>query len=459
MAAWNSYLDAHKAPFLDDLKALLRIPSISAIPEHAEDVAAAAEFTAARARAAGLENVVIMPTGGHPVVYADWLHAPGKPTVLIYGHFDVQPVDPLALWETPPFEPTIRDGRMYARGVSDMKAGVLTGIAAVEAMLKTSGALPLNVKYFLEGQEEIGSPQIPAFLAANKARFACDLVISADSGQFDETTPALLLGARGSCGFQIDVVGANSDLHSGLYGGAVTNPLHALVQALASCRGADGRVLVPGFYDEVLPLSAEDRAMIAHVPFDEAEYRAELGVDALWGEVGYTPIERAWARPTLEINGMWGGFQGAGGKTVLPNEAHAKITCRLVPDQDPTVIVDRVIAHIGRNLPPGVRATFDRRGGGAFPYLIPADHPANQVAAEILREIYGKEPVHVRTGGTVPVMTMFKTILGADTLSFAFGLNDERYHAPNEFMRMANIERGPAAYCMLIERLAAKGVR
>ncbi|MBM4419428.1 MAG: dipeptidase [Chloroflexi bacterium] len=459
MTAYATHLDHQHATFRADLDELLRIPSISAIPEHAGDVAAAAEWVARRLRRAGVENVAVLPTGGHPVVYGDWLHAAGKPTVLIYGHFDVQPVDPLDLWTTPPFEPTERDGRIYARGVSDMKASVLTSIAAVEALLATAGRLPLNVKFFLEGQEEIGSPQIPAFLEREKARYACDLVISGDSGQFDETTPSIGIGARGTCGLQIDVVGPKSDLHSGLFGGAVTNPIHALVMALAACRGADGRVLAPGFYDDVVSLSAADRAAIARVPFVDTAYRRALDVDALWGEAGYSPLERAWARPTLEINGIWGGFQGAGSKTVLPNSAHAKITCRLVPDQDPTKIRTLVIDHLRRSLPPGVRATFDVRGGGAFPYLIPADHPANQAAAAVLREIYGKDPHYTRTGGTVPVMTMFRRALGADTVSFGFALEDENFHAPNEFMRVANVERGPRAYCMLLERLASSGVR
>lgn len=308
MAAWAEYLEQNQSRFRSELFDLLRIPSISALPEHAGDVRRAAGWTANRLRAAGIEGVEIMETGGHPVVYGEWLHAPGKPTILLYGHFDVQPVDPIDLWTTPPFEPTERDGRLYARGVSDMKANLFLQIISLEAILKTTGKLPVNVKFFYEGQEEIGSPQIPTFLEANRARFAADLVISGDSGQWSEDQPELSVASRGLAALQIDVRGANSDLHSGLYGGAVQNPIHALVALLASMRGPDGRILVEGFYDGVVPLSDEDRARIAAIPFDEAAYKADLGVTELFGEAGYTPRERAWARPTLELNGIWGGF-------------------------------------------------------------------------------------------------------------------------------------------------------
>jgi acetylornithine deacetylase/succinyl-diaminopimelate desuccinylase-like protein len=461
MSDWATHLTDNRQKILDDYFALLRIPSISALPEHADDVRRAAQWVADRATRAGLENVRIMDTGGHPVVYGDRLHAPGKPTFLLYGHFDVQPVDPLDLWTTPPFEPTVRaassaggDNRVYARGASDMKGNLLLQLAALEALLATGGELPINVKLFYEGQEEIGSPQVPAFLAKQRELFACDLVVSGDSGQYDERTPELSLGARGLAGLQIDLKGASSDLHSGLFGGAVQNTLHAMVQLLASMRGPDGRILVEGFYDDVRPLSDEERAMIARYPFDEAKFKAELGVDALFGESGYSPIERMWARPTLELNGVWGGFQGEGNKTVLPNEAHAKITCRLVPNQDPDRIQALLRAHVERHRPPGATVSYQGRTGGARPYLVPADHWGNRAAAAVLTELYGREPLHVRSGGTVPVMDMFKTILGADTVGFGFGQDDEHFHAPDEFMRLSNFERGLRGYCMLFQRLA-----
>jgi acetylornithine deacetylase/succinyl-diaminopimelate desuccinylase-like protein len=453
MPAWETYLAEHKSRFLNEYFDLLRIPSISALPDSAGDVQRAAEWVANRLRVAGVEGVTVLPTGGHPVVYGEWLHAPGKPTILLYGHFDVQPVDPLSLWTTPPFEPTVRDGRVYARGASDMKGNLIATIVGVEALLKTAGRLPVNVKYFLEGQEEIGSPQIPAFLAANRERFACDLAISADGGQFADDQPTLSVGSRGLGGVQIDVRGASTDLHSGMHGGAVQNPIHALVALLASMRGADGHILVEGFYDDVVPLSADDRARIAAVPFDEATYKAGLGVTELWGEAGYSPVERVWARPTLELNGIWGGFQGAGSKTVLPNEAHAKITCRLVANQDPAKIVELLTRHVATHTPPGVTATAQALPGRAKPYLMPADHPGNQATRDVLVELYGKEPYYTRSGGTIPVTELFLSTLGAYTVGFGFGLDDEGLHAPNEFMRLHNFDRAQRGYCMLLERL------
>jgi acetylornithine deacetylase/succinyl-diaminopimelate desuccinylase-like protein len=452
---WQAHLAENKQRVQDDYFALLRIPSISALPANAGDVRKAGEWVAERAGKAGLENVALLETGGHPVVYGDWLHAPGKPTLLLYGHFDVQPVDPLELWTSPPFEPTVRDGRVYARGASDMKGNLLLQLVAIEALLKTSGGkLPVNVKLFYEGSEEVGSPQAPEFLAANKARYASDLVVSGDSGQYDEQTPELGLGARGLAALELTLRGANSDLHSGLFGGAVQNALHALAHLIASMRGADGKILVEGFYDDVRTLTEVERQMIARYPFDERKFAADLGIKELFGEPGYSPVERMWARPTLEVNGMWGGFQGEGNKTVLPNEAHAKITCRLVPDQDPDKIRQQLRRHVERHLPPGMTVTFSgRETGGAQPYLIPAEHWGNQAAARVLKELYGKEPLHVRSGGTVPVLDMFKSSLGADTVSFGFGQDDEHFHAPDEFMRLANFERGQRAYAMLFEAL------
>jgi acetylornithine deacetylase/succinyl-diaminopimelate desuccinylase-like protein len=453
MPAWETYLAEHRSRFLNEYFDLLRIPSISALPENAGDVQRAAEWVANRLRAAGIERVEIMPTGGHPVVYGEWLHAPGKPTALLYGHFDVQPVDPIQLWTTPPFEPTIRDGRVYARGASDMKGSLLTTIAGVEALLKTTGRLPINVKFFFEGQEEIGSPQVPTFLAANRSRFACDFAISADGGQHSDDEPSLLAGTRGLGGLEIEVRGPKSDLHSGTYGGAVQNPIHALVALLASMRGNDGRILVDGFYDDVVRLTPEDRARIAAVPFDEAALKRELGINDFFGEPGYTPVERTWIRPTLEINGIWGGFQGNGSKTVLPSDAHVKITCRLVPNQDPHKIVQQVKAHVERHLLPGVTATVSNLASEAKPYLVPADHPANQAVRDVLLELYGREPYYERSGGSIPVTGLFLDTLGAYTVGLGFGLDDEGIHAPNEFTRLHNFDRGQKAYCLLLERL------
>ncbi|MBI4277489.1 MAG: dipeptidase, partial [Armatimonadetes bacterium] len=418
------------------------------------EVQRAGEWVVARLRAAGIEKVQIMPTGGHPVVYGEWVHAPGKPTILIYGHFDTQPVDPLNLWKRPPFEPHLEDGRVYARGASDDKGNMLVPILAVEALLKSTGALPVNVKFFFEGQEEIGSPQIPAFLEASHKVFASDLVVSADGGQWAEDQPALNIGLRGIAGIQIDVRGASGDLHSGVYGGTIQNPIHALVQILDSMHGPDGKILVEGFYDDVVPLSPQDRQQLAAVPFDEAAYTKQIGVDAIFGEPGYTTHERAWGRPTLEINGIWGGFQGDGLKTVLPNEAHAKVTCRLVTNQEPQKIIELLTAHVKKHTPPGVRVTVKPFAGSARPYLMPAGHPANKIATGVLEEMYGKAPLHIRSGGSVPVVMAFFQYLKAYTLTFAFGLRDEQVHAPNEFFRLSSFEKGQKGYCRLLERLA-----
>jgi acetylornithine deacetylase/succinyl-diaminopimelate desuccinylase-like protein len=452
----ESFLETHQPHYLQELLTFLEIPSISALPAHADDVQRAAVWVADRLREAGLEHVEILPTAGHPVVYADHLHAPGKPTILIYGHFDTQPADPLDLWTNPPFEPTVREGRVYARGASDDKGNMLIPILAVEALLQTDGALPVNVKFFLEGQEEIGSPNIPPFLAGERHRFACDLVVSADGGQWSEDTPSLFLGGRGLCAVQIDVRGAKADLHSGIFGGAVANPIHALVQILASMRAPDGVIRVAGFYDQVRPLNDQERAAIASVPFDEEAFMAPLGVSGLVGELGFTPVERMWARPTLEVNGIWGGFQGDGVKTVLPAEAHAKITCRLVPDQDPLRIVQELIAHVERHTPSGVQVTTLQLPGTAVPYLVPATHWGNVAAAEVLKEIYGKAPYATRTGGSIPVCALFLQMLGAYTVGFAFGLDDEGLHSPNEFFRLQSFRRGQLAYARLLHRLGTQ---
>jgi len=451
---WETYLVEHQSQHQDELLQFLSIPSISSLPAHAGDIQRAAQWVADRLTSAGLEQVQILPTGGHPVVYGEWLHAPDKPTVLIYGHFDTQPVDPLELWTHPPFEPTIIEDRVYARGATDDKGNMFTPILGVEALLKTEGALPVNVKFFLEGQEEIGSPQLPAFVADHRDLLACDLVLSSDGGQYSEDQPSLMLSAKGLAGVQIDVRGAKGDLHSGMYGGAVPNPIHALAAILTSLRAPDSKILVEGFYDTVRPLSDADRAAIAAIPFDAQEYKEKIDVSALLSEPGYTPQEHLAARPTLEINGIWGGFQGEGVKTVLPAEAHAKITCRLVADQEPAVIVELLARHVEKHTPPGVQVTVRPLPGTARPYLIPADHWGNQAAADVLKELYGKTPYYERAGGSIPVCELFLTHLSAYTVGFAFGLDDEQIHAPNEFYRLSSFRRGPVAYCKILHRLA-----
>lgn len=451
--AWETYLQEQQANYQNELLEFLSIPSVSALPEHADAVQRAALWVANRLTTAGMEKVQVLLTEGHPVIYGEWLHAPGKPTVMIYGHFDTQPADPLALWTTPPFEPAIRNDRVYARGASDDKGNMLIPILAVEALLKEEGALPVNVKFFLEGQEEIGSPQLPALVAKQRDLLACDLVLSADGVQYGEDQPALVVACKGLAAVQIDVHGANSDLHSGIYGGAVANPIHALAHILDSMRSAEGKILVEGFYDAVVPLSEQDRREIAALPFDEQAYKAAIGVDALVSEPGFTPQEHLAARPTLEINGIWGGFQGEGVKTVLPNEAHAKITCRLVANQDPATIVTLITKHVQKYTPAGVRAVVRPLLGTAKPYLIPGDHWGNRVAETVLKQVYGKDPYYLRLGGSIPVCETFLSTLGAYTVNFAFGLMDEQFHAPNEFFRLSSFRRGPVAYGKLLYEL------
>ncbi len=454
MSKWETYLEENKARFQEELLDFLRIPSISALPEHADDVQRAAEWVASRLSLAGIENVQILPTGGHPVVYGDWLHAPDKPTILIYGHFDVQPVDPLNLWTHPPFEPTIIDDRIYARGASDDKGNMLVPILAVEALLKGEGALPVNIKFCFEGQEEIGSPQLPDFMPRHTDLFACDLAVSADGSQWSETEPSILLSLRGICGLQIDFKGAKTDLHSGMYGGAIQNPIHALVQLLDTMHSPEGKILVDGFYDDVIDFSEAERAEVARVPFDQAEYLETLGLNEVFGEPGYTTRERAWIRPTLEVNGIWGGFQGAGIKTVLPNEAHAKITCRLVANQDPDRIVELVTRHIENHAPPGVEVKANPLSIQGKPYMMSADHPGNEAASIVLEEMYGTKPYYTRSGGSIPICGLFLDYLNAYTVSFGFGLRDEGAHAPDEFYRLSSFELGRKAYCKLLYQLA-----
>ena len=453
---WQDRLITHQDSYIDQLMEFLRIPSISSLPENEKDVQCAAEWVAERLRSAGIDHVQIFPTGGHPVVYGDWLHATDKPTIMIYGHFDTQPVDPVDLWSAPPFEPVIKDDRIYARGASDDKGNMLAPIIAAEAILKSQDELPVNLKFFFEGQEEIGSPQLPEFIAAQKELLACDLVISADGGQWEDEQPAILTSLRGVCALQIDARGARSDVHSGVYGGSFLNPIQALAQILASMHGQDGRILIEGFYDTVRTISAAEQSQIKAIPFDENKYKQELGINDLFGEKGFTTYERAWVRPTLEFNGIWGGFQGEGTKTVIPSEAHAKVSCRLVPDQQPDQIVDLIERHVEKQAPVGVTISVHKEPSKADPYSIPYDHPGNQAARSVHKVLYGKEPYYLRMGGTIPVCALLRRYLDAYTINFAFGLRDENIHAPDEFWRLKNFKLAQKAHGMLLEELGRR---
>lgn len=453
---WQDYLDREQERFVAELKDFVRIPSVSAKPENIPDVMRAAEWVRDRLTAAGAEHAEVLPTAGHPVVCADWLHAgPGKPTILIYGHFDVQPAEPFDLWSSPPFEPEVRDGKLWGRGASDDKGGMFIPILAAEAMLKTSGRLPVNVRFFFEGQEEIGSPDLPPFVAANTDRLTADMIFSADGLQWAPGMPQLVLGLKGLVSLEIILRGPRGDQHSGLYGGGIANPAIALAQVLASLKSTDGTITVEGFYDDVIPLSDADRAAIARVPYDEAEFLAETGAPAPFGEPGYTTRERLWARPTLDVNGLTSGWQGAGTKTVHPAEARAKITCRLVAAQSPEKIFEAIRAHVEAHLPPGVTAEVARLPGRADPFLVPAGHNASATAAAVLEEVYGTAPFQTRVGGSIPVMTTLLDTLGVHAVMFGFSHGDENLHAPDEFFRLDAFRTGQTAYCRLMERLGS----
>jgi acetylornithine deacetylase/succinyl-diaminopimelate desuccinylase-like protein len=457
-ATLETYLDANRERRLASYKKFLSYPSISALPQHAADVRAAAEFIAAELREMGIEHVEVSPTDGHPVVYGDWLHAEGAPTALVYGHYDVQPVDPLDLWDSPPFEPIVRDGRILARGAADDKGQVHMHMRAAEAMLATAGRLPINVRYVFEGEEESASEHLDKWLVQNRSRLTADVAIISDTGFFEGNIPAITLSLRGLMYAQIDVTGSPVDLHSGGFGGAVENPANALARIISQLKAPDGRVLIPGFYDDVVELTAAERAALAALPFDEDRYRAALGLPALAGEPGYTVLERRGARPTLDVNGMWGGFQGDGAKTIIPAHAHAKISTRLVANQDPDRIFELFRDYVQTVAPPGVRTTVTSLGGGR-PSVTPMDHPATKAAARAIEAAFGRQPLYIREGGSVPVCASFETVLGLPVVLAGFTNPDDNAHAPNESMVLDNYERGIRAIARLWEELATTHLR
>jgi len=451
-AVLDAYLASTREARLASYKAFLRIPSISALPVHADDCRRAADWLVDQLTAAGLEHAEAFETGGHPVVYADWLHAPGAPTALIYGHYDVQPVDPQELWTSPPFEPVVVGDRMLARGSADDKGQVHAHVMAAGAVLATEGRLPINVRYLFEGEEESGSVNLDRWLADNRERLAADAAVISDTGFFEGNRPAITISLRGLMYAQIDVVGTAVDLHSGGYGGAVQNPANALAHIIAGLKGPDGRIRIPGFYDDVIALSEADRAAIAALPFDEAAYQADLGLPALVGEVGYSTLERRGARPTLDVNGLWSGFQGEGSKTIIPAHAHAKVSCRLVAAQDPDRIFEALRAYVEEIAPPGVTTTVTFIGGG-LPSLSPMDHPLTQAAARAIEAAFGQDPVFMREGGSIPVCASFGSILGLPVVLMGFAPPDDNAHAPNESMDMRNYETGIRAIARLFDEL------
>lgn len=432
---------ANKQHYLDELQAFLRIPSISTKPDHAGDVKTAASWLADNMKTAGLENVVVIETDRHPLVYGDWLHAEGKPTVLVYGHYDVQPAEPFDLWESPPFEPTIKDNYLYARGSSDDKGQAFLHVKAVEALLQSNGRLPVNVKFIIEGEEESGGESLSAFIPANKEMLAADIALVSDTGIVDKETPAIVYGLRGMCYALIDITGPGRDLHSGSFGGGVNNPLNVLGHVIAKLKDENGKVLIPGFYDNVRDLSDEERKILAQFPLDEAAWLAETGAPEPWGEAEFTLVERLGARPTLDVHGIIGGYTGPGGKTVLPSQVHAKVSMRLVPDQDPVRIGELLQAYIQEIAPPSVNVTVNVTGT-APASITDYQTPAMKAAVSAYQTSYGKEPVLMREGGSIPVVGEFQTHLGLETVLMGFGLPDDRIHAPNERFYLPNFYRG-----------------
>lgn len=449
---WQEYLAQGRERFRVDVLDLLRIPSISTDPAHAGEVRRGAQWAADRLRRAGIEHVQIMETTGHPVVYGDWLHAPGRPTVLFYGHFDVQPVDPLDLWTSPPFEPVEREGKLFARGAADMKASLLLPAIACEALLATEGTLPVNVKFLWEAEEEIGSPSLPGFIASRTELLACDTAVNADGGNGSPDLPISAIARRGLASIQINVRSAQIDMHSGA-GGAAPNSIHALVYILDSMRDAEGRITVPGFYDDVRPLTEQDREQLARYAGSVERLKQSAGFKDFYGEPEFTAYERTVVRPTLEVNGIWGGYQGPGSKTVIPAEAHAKITCRLVPDQRPERIEQLLLDHIRRVAPPQVDVTVEVQPGSSDPYLMPDDHFGLLALDRALAAHTGKEPLHIRWSGTVPVLAMLKKYLDVYTVTLGCTDAGGAVHAPNEFIRMSEFDRMQPAYCLFLKEL------
>jgi len=451
------FINVNRDAYLEELKSLLAIPSVSALPEHAGDVKRCAEWCAEQMKHIGLQNVHLIDTPGNPVVYGEWLGAPEAPTMLFYGHYDVQPVDPLNLWQTPPFEATIRDGEIYARGSADDKGQVFMHFKAIEAHLKQNGRLPVNIKIILEGEEEVGSVNLDEFIRGHKRELAADVVVISDSPMFARGIPSICYGLRGLVYCQIDLRGSSTDLHSGSFGGAVANPAFVLAQLVAQMKDRGGRIKIPGFYDDVRPLQTEEQEAWASLPFNEKQYKKDFGVPKLFGESGYTTLERTWARPTLEVNGLLSGFTGEGAKTVLPAVAMAKISMRLVPDQDPNKITELFEAYVRKITPKTVELKITRMQGGK-PWMTSFDNPFVQAAGRAIERGFGKRPVFTREGGSIPVVSTFQEELGLPSVLFGVGLPDENAHAPNEKLDVANFHNGIIASAYLYNELAQVAV-
>ena len=448
------FIHTNRDRYIAELTQYLAIPSISALPDHVDDVRRCARWTADELARVGLDNARIIDTPGNPVVYADWLHAQGDnvPTILFYGHYDVQPVDPLDEWVTPPFEASVREGEIYARGAADDKGQIFMHFKAVEACLARAGELPVNIKFVLEGEEEIGSRHLDGFVRDYADELRADVVVISDSPMFDRNVPSLCYGLRGLAYLQVDLRGTHTDLHSGSFGGAVANPAFVLAQILSQMKDRGGRVKIPGFYDDVRPLRDEERAEFAKLPFNERHYRQEIGAPKLFGERGYTTLERVWARPTFEVNGLLSGFTGDGAKTVIPAVSMAKVSMRLVPDQDPEKVADQFEAYVRKLAPRTVDLAITKMHAGK-PWMTDFDNPFVQAAGRAIERGFGRAPVFNREGGSIPVVSTFQEILGLPSVLFGVGLPDENAHAPNEKLDLGNLHNGMIASAILYDEI------
>ena len=452
MSKLDDYLAAQREQFENDLCELLRIPSVSAEPAHRGDVRGAGEWVSKQFRELGFATEMV-ETAGHPIVFAQGPAVPGAPTVLVYGHYDVQPADPLSEWKSPPFEPTRRDGDLYARGATDDKGQMLTHVKSAQAWLATERKLPINLKYLIEGEEEVGSANLDHFIEGHRDRLACDCVVISDTSQFAPGVPAITYGLRGLAYFELRVAGPQQDLHSGTFGGSVMNPAIALSKLLAALIGPDGRIQLSGFYDDVVKLTDAERSQFAALPFDERDYMKQLGVTVLAGETGYTTLERRWARPTFDIHGLTSGYQGEGAKTVLPARARAKFSFRLVPNQDPLKVAASLRSFLKERCPPGVTYELDEHHG-APGIVVPLESPYVAAASRAIERSFGRAPVFMREGGSIPVVATFRRLLGVDTLLLGWGRDDDNTHSPNEKFNLDDYHRGIKASAYLWQELA-----
>jgi acetylornithine deacetylase/succinyl-diaminopimelate desuccinylase-like protein len=451
-SATNAFVELHEDRLLEELKQFLRIPSISAQPDHAADVKRAAEFVASSLRSVGVEHVQIIPTAGHPLVYGDWLHARGKPTVLCYGHYDVQPPDPVDEWVSPPFEPTVRNGNLYARGAADDKGQVYSHIKAVESLRAVSGELPVNLKFLIEGEEETGGESISKYVAENPAKLQADVALVSDTELYAEGIPTLCIGLRGLIYTEIEARGASRDLHSGMYGGVAPNPIFGLAELLSKMKDAKGHINIPGMYDDLRPPSPAEKHSWSILPFDEKEFlKNEVGSSCLTGEPGYSVFERTWARPTLEVHGIAGGYTAPGAKTVIPAKATAKVSMRMAPDQDPEKIIAAYRQFVKENTPLGLEMQVRILSAGPAISVNP-DHPAIRVAAKAFSDILERETVFIRSGGSIPIVGDFATHLKVPTILMGFGLPDDGLHSPNEKYKIANYYAGIMTIAHFLEQ-------